>query len=526
MRFRPHGLDLLTKVAALLLCVPSEASPPRTALVEQPSPGRFELGYSVAFHDDSQSVGQLSVTSQGMAPTRLRLSGAWFLKDSPLGVAVDGSYERLRLLGNDFDGNPLALPASALRAFAGIAARTRVASSLSVEADVGYAYGLAPTLDIAVDRVAAFEMGEHGPAVALLLGFERGPVSPRLHVRALPYATGASPAGPVSGWLLEAGAEVGLGRIEFGGLDWRPALEYEYGLSKLHGGAGSSSSFSQASHRVGLGLRASLKGEQRLVELPPATGPGTLRGRLIAEGDAAAVAGQPIEVSGHAPVTTGAGGEFFVDAAGPGTVRLKAAVARYQPVDTEVNVAAEEETAVELKLVRRTGPGRLTGLVLSGLPGTKTGRAPLPGVSVEASGTAVLTDAFGRFVFEKVGPGLVALKLTAAGFAKGKEVVSVPEGDEVSIELVLLRDKARAPATIRGLVRAKDGKPLKATLAVVEARVVAETAAGGTFQLTVPGGRYQVVVESPGYLKQTKEVKVADGDEVIFNFDMHAASGP
>ncbi len=41
--------------------------------------------------------------------------------------------------------------------------------------------------------------------------------------------------------------------------------------------------------------------------------------------------------------------------------------------------------------------------------------------------------------------------------------------------------------------------------------------------MKVPGGKYQVRIEARGYVPQTKTVEVADGDQAIFNIDMHPA---
>ena len=73
---------------------------------------------------------------------------------------------------------------------------------------------------------------------------------------------------------------------------------------------------------------------------------------------------------------------------------------------------------------------------------------------------------------------------------------------------------------MRGLVRSLAGDPLRADLRVVEAKVRGKTAADGSFRFSVPGGRYQVVIEVAGYVSQTKVVDVADGDQAIFNIDM------
>jgi hypothetical protein len=53
--------------------------------------------------------------------------------------------------------------------------------------------------------------------------------------------------------------------------------------------------------------------------------------------------------------------------------------------------------------------------------------------------------------------------------------------------------------------------------------VAANTGPDGEFRVTVLGGRYRVILEAAGYLKQEKWVVVADGDQVIFNIDIRRA---
>ena len=91
------------------------------------------------------------------------------------------------------------------------------------------------------------------------------------------------------------------------------------------------------------------------------------------------------------------------------------------------------------------------------------------------------------------------------------------------MEFAIAAEKAKPLATLRGQVRAVGGKPLAATLTVPEAKVSATAAANGEFNFNVPGGHYQVRIEAKGYVPQLKAVDVADGDQAIFNIDMHPA---
>jgi hypothetical protein len=73
---------------------------------------------------------------------------------------------------------------------------------------------------------------------------------------------------------------------------------------------------------------------------------------------------------------------------------------------------------------------------------------------------------------------------------------------------------------MRGQVRTVRGKPVAALLKIPEAQINTRTASDGRFHVRVPGGRYTVVFEAPGFVRQSKTVEVADGDQAIFYVDL------
>jgi hypothetical protein len=192
-------------------------------------------------------------------------------------------------------------------------------------------------------------------------------------------------------------------------------------------------------------------------------------------------------------------------------------VAGYPPAQKTLGVVAWVENPVVIDLARPDGPGRIAGVV-------RDGRSPLEGVAVEVKGRpAVRTDAAGAFAIAEAGPGPVALQLSREGYLSAEELVSVPPNGEAKVELSLRQKAARALATLRGLVRSLSGVPLAARLKVVEPDIRATAGPNGAFLVRVPGGRYHVTIEVPGYSPQSKVVEVADGDQAIFNIDMHPA---
>jgi uncharacterized membrane protein len=135
----------------------------------------------------------------------------------------------------------------------------------------------------------------------------------------------------------------------------------------------------------------------------------------------------------------------------------------------------------------------------------------------------VIADEQGAFVVPSAGPGLVPLAVSAKGFLAQTEVVSVPPESEVRVEISVVAEKARLPAMVLGYVRSQAGKPVKAKLTVPEAHATAVTGANGEFRISLPGGRYQIHIEAQGYVAQNKSVEVADGDQAIFNINLHPA---
>src|SRR6185369_5423916 len=122
----------------------------------------------------------------------------------------------------------------------------------------------------------------------------------------------------------------------------------------------------------------------------------------------------------------------------------------------------------------------------------------------------VHAGADGSFTLDEVGPGPVQVKATLKGYKPAEEVVSVPPEGEAALVL----------ASMRGQVRTLRGKPVSAVLRIPEAQISTRTGSDGRFTVRLPGGKYTVVFEAPGYVRQTKTVEVADGDQAIFYVDL------
>jgi Carboxypeptidase regulatory-like domain len=88
--------------------------------------------------------------------------------------------------------------------------------------------------------------------------------------------------------------------------------------------------------------------------------------------------------------------------------------------------------------------------------------------------------------------------------------------------LVIDVQLAPAPPTgqVRGLVRSFSGAGLKARVRIEPLGKEIQTDAAGTFQLDVPPGTYEVMVEAAGHEAQRRRVEVPEDGVVILNADL------
>ena len=106
-----------------------------------------------------------------------------------------------------------------------------------------------------------------------------------------------------------------------------------------------------------------------------------------------------------------------------------------------------------------------------------------------------------------------------------QEVASVVLGKVSQVPLQLMTSEKKIPATITGLVRStRGGKAIAAQLEIPEAKIKTRASEKGAFAFKIVGGTYSVIISAPGYLSQSKSVTVKDGDQAIFNVDLHPES--
>jgi hypothetical protein len=161
--------------------------------------------------------------------------------------------------------------------------------------------------------------------------------------------------------------------------------------------------------------------------------------------------------------------------------------------------------------------GRIRGLV------RLQAGAALANVAVAAvDGPSTKTGADGSFTLTEVSPGLVRVNLSRADLVSSQEVVSVPPGGEVTVQITLRLAQAPAPAVLIGIVRGEDGHPVEAKVRLLEPSLDVDADARGRFRFEVPAGRYTLTIEAPGFITQKKSVRAGAGEQNIYNVDLQA----
>ncbi len=242
---------------------------------------------------------------------------------------------------------------------------------------------------------------------------------------------------------------------------------------------------------------------------------------VVDEATGAPVPGATVELEVGAEkrnLTPMADGRYGVGGLSPGVVVARAAAAGYFPGEAQGAVVADVEGAVRVTLKKE--PPKVGGLTVTVLD--KEANEPVAGAAIDVRGKKATTDAKGVAEIADLDPGLAPVKVTAVGFKPGQEVASVVLGTNSPVSVGLIKEAKRAMATITGRVRSTvGGTPVAATLELPQAKLRTRADASGSFTFKVEGGTYSVNISAPGYINQSKTVTVKDGDQAIFNVDLH-----
>lgn len=140
----------------------------------------------------------------------------------------------------------------------------------------------------------------------------------------------------------------------------------------------------------------------------------------------------------------------------------------------------------------------------------------------EAAPREVISDAEGRFRFEDVPVGPVEIVVATDGF----EPITIQVDAQVGMTTIPTQTLVAKPpgGLLRGLTRSFDSEGLPARVRVLDARSrrVAEVKAdaAGQFELSLPPGRYTVMIDMPGYGGQRHQVTIEDRGVTVLNADL------
>lgn len=490
-------LLLLFSVGAAAQSAPEPDAPPPSS--------RLWLTGGVALRHFEQPYEGPGVIVQGLAPTTLHASGAVFFSRW-LGLDVE-ARGGLVYASNNGAKVPLgSLGVAALPAF-----RLSPGAMIDLEAQLGWGVTGRPALSLADPAAPTGRLRlSTGPAAALVVGLEPAPwLSAQL------FARTELAVGNAVGVGVNAGAQLRLGALRLGDTRWGVGVSYELAFARLGAGAGE---LLQLEHRFGLGVAMLARPAPPMPVLPPPLPAATtarLVGRVLVAGKDVPVPGAVVEVSERGAVTADAQGRFVLVDLAPGAATVSAIAKGFKGASREVTLRAGDDATVELELAPPKGPGRVVGVVQAAPD------KPLLGVLVRADGGAeVKTDERGAFTLERVGPGPVTITAALTGFEKGEEVVQVPPEASASLTFTLKATGVRAKATVKGLVLGADGAVPKATVKLLEKKLTVKLKPDGRFELEVPGGRYTISIQAPGYVTQTKVLELADGDQAIFHAEL------
>ncbi len=493
----------------LLLCALVMAASAQAELLS--SPGRLWLTGGGSFRDHLQfdRAGQpflrIGGNARAFAPWNVHLSGAYFFNGF-LGVNFEGRGELF--YATQPATTPVPQPAFELTP--SVAARWLPVSSVSLEAQLGWAVHLRSVIAPGPRNKDVFFMS---PSFGVAVGLSPSRYfAAQLFFRAQPLGIALSKEEEFQAVVLSGGTQLSVAALRLGPAQLGAALSFE--VSSATAGAVEGRT-SQLGLRFGVGLsvmRAPPE-QKEVIKLEPvaAAAKVTLAG-LAVSSDGSPLPGVVVTLDGESPARSDSAGAFTFAEVLTGPHVLRARKDGFKAASLEVPVTASP-VPVTLILGAPTGPGRLRGVVRS------SGGA-VTGATVLIAAQSAVSDGEGKYVLEDVGPGPVTVHVSAADFTDAEELAQVPPEGEATLDFTLVPRAAEVRATLRGLIRSKSGETLKATVRVVELKLKLTVKADGRFSAEVPSGKYTLVIESRGYLPQTKTVEVSGGDQAIFHAEL------
>ena len=499
-----------------------EAAPPGDAAATASKPigeaWALRLRYGIAFRRGAQQDIGPDLTYSGVTPNDLAVLGwAWL---GYAGLHLQAQREAFTL----YDATGAVTSGGLVRFGAQLAGRLPL-GPLRIEPYAGYALHQLPAFrgpqgDGSSVMPAFGAATRHAVLLAMRLLVELGRIGVELRGE-LPIALATSTPGAVRSVTngFSAGGGVRVQVINAGKLHIGAMIDGAYVVDNLAGKDAAGDDVVASQQRIvraGVGLDVQWR--------DPVTGGPTTGGvivRVLDVESGAPLAGADVSITAggeERPLSPDGSGALALRELPPGPFTVRASADGYLPFESAGRVTPGVDTPIDVKL-QKEAP-KVGGLIVT-VKELDTGK-PLAGVSVALPGVTSKTDAQGNVTFEGLKPGPVGLSLSLEGYQPGEEAAAVVAGKSTAVTVTLVPAKKRVPAIITGLVRStKGGRPIAADLEIPQAKAKIRADEKGAFSFTVDGGTYTVKISAPGYLTQTKDVTVKDGDRAIFNVDLY-----
>lgn len=502
----------VTACALLVLSSTARAEPAVSASAVAQKRTRDESAqlrarYGVAIRNGAENDSGPGLSYAGVSPNDLALTGwLWFLFGDHLGLTAGGQREAFSLQ----EAGRTVTSGALVRAFVGPTGRVRL-GPVRLEAAAAYAFQQLPVFGTVLDPAFA-TVQRHGVLLAARGLVDLGPVT--LEGR-FEYPIALANVGrAVTSQGLGAGGGIRVQLFRTGPLKWGLLAEAQWNQDSMST-TDSTLALSTSQSVVRTGLALDLQWKDPVTDETVRTGALTIAVRT----EAGPLANAKVRLSGGSTpreLTTGPEGRVSLTDVEPGELVAATSLEGYVPAEARVSLLAGQDRTLELQLEKEKPKFGAVAIKVVSFE-TKAAVA----ATVEVNGASSPTDATGALSLAGLSPGPVSVKVTAPGFNPGEEAVSIVAGSTAELTVILVPEKKRIPATLRGQVRsARGGKPVMAQLEIREIKQSIAADETGAFSVQLPGGKYTIRIAAPGFVPQSKSVTVRDGDQAIFNVDL------
>ncbi|MDP3158034.1 MAG: carboxypeptidase regulatory-like domain-containing protein [Archangium sp.] len=444
----------------------------------------------------------------GTSPWLLRLRADWF----PLrwlGIEGEGVGDFFRAVR---ESTRLTEPSRRGFGRLGVSARFLTNGGFLLNGSLGYGVSAAPVVRTVIGAPpSADSLLSHGPVARVGIGYTGARFEGVAGLTALFSIGNQINSIEPQLWIAGRVADLTPTTVFWVGLDVGLLLE----------GSPDAIGYGGGTLRFGLALKLQL--------LPPAPprpvtdglrpeGPTTLQVQVVLP-DASPAVGALVTIDGAAPVAVDARGQLVSNATA-GAHAVSARLSGHRETTGSAQVVTGRSTSLVLRLEALTGPGQLAGTVRASATGAPVAEA----IVTVGELPPVRTGADGTYTLGSVGPGPVKVSVEAQGFTSAEEIAQVPPESAATLDVQLDALGKGSPATVRGLIRSRNGEAIEANLLIKGLGTKVQVTAEGRFFVTVPGGTYLFVITAPGYVTQTKKVVLSDGDQAIVHVDLQKAS--